>query len=129
MSEADVCLTPQPPRNEKELTKSIQELVKKPHGVPDEYVMLPHEVPLTYHERPWFSVPFELSTRNWAEWVKLRRPWTWRSWASSASWAFLSRSPLPCCRQRTGSHTHVMPDRRDKVATGSWRRPGPTRSR
>lgn len=64
MSEAEVGLTPQPPRNEKELTKSIQELAKKPHGVPDEYVMVPHEVPLTYHKSPWFSVPFELGNQE-----------------------------------------------------------------
>lgn len=33
---------------------------KKPDGVPDEYVMVPYEVALSYFNKPWFSVPFEL---------------------------------------------------------------------
>lgn len=37
---------------------------KKPIGVPDEYVMVPFGVALTYRRRPWFTVPFELGQQE-----------------------------------------------------------------
>lgn len=37
---------------------------RKPVGVPEEYVMVPYVVALTYQGRSWFSVPFELGQQE-----------------------------------------------------------------